>query len=803
MRTRFLTSDKAATKVVWASAQVPWRRIGLKSKLLCHGQRPAISPQTGGAVQWRILFALLASLFCHAAFAQQVTLYVAPDGSDTDPGTKERPFATLERARDEVRKLKPAGATVFLRGGTYRITKPIVFAPEDSGTKDNPVIYRACPGEKPVLDGGRRITGFKRAGRLWTAKSSPHAERDDYSQLFINGQRRQRARIPNSGYLRMAGPAPSLRDASGKEIVRNKAMFLFKPGDLQPWSRLQDVNLVLMHSWENSIHHIKSVDTASNMVELAAPLKEWWTIGYWEREARYYIENVAEGLDAPGEWYLDRQNGVLSYYPMPGERMDKAEVVAPVVGEFLRFEGKPDEGRFVDGIRLVGLTFLHADWTLAPQGNSSTQAAVDVPAVITADGARNCALEDCTVARIGTYGVWFRRGCKDCVVTRCHIYDLGAGGIRLGETAMAKTDVAETSRTLVDNNYLHDYGNVYTGAVGVWVAQSSDNRISHNEIHSGNYTGISLGWNWNDCPTRTLRNTVEFNHIHHIGRGVMSDMGGIYTLGRQTGAVLRGNLIHDVFAYERPALAWGIYHDAGSNGFLDEGNVCYHTTSGGIMNTNLFGNHIRNNIFAACERQLIWRYKFEKEPATVFERNICYVTQGELLNRDPGQNDFQSKWDHNLFWRADRQPPTFYGMTFAEWQAKGVDRHSIVADPLFVNAAACDFRLKPNSPAIMKLGFQPIDVSQCGLYARGPDTLVWPPAITAGQTRVSVIRSDRAWVDLPKQRKFPKTVLPAAPPPPKPTPISDGFEKTPVGDRPRAAQVSGEDMGASIRVTGE
>ncbi|MBM3890685.1 MAG: hypothetical protein FJ388_16345, partial [Verrucomicrobia bacterium] len=559
MRIRFLTSGKAATKVVWTLAQVPWQKIGLKSKLLCHGQRPAISPQTGRAVQGRILLALSASLLCHAAIAQQVTLYVAPNGNDGDPGTREKPFATLERARDEVRKLKPAGATVFLRGGTYRITKPIVFAPEDSGTKDSPVVYRAYTGEKPILDGGWRITGFKRAGRLWTAKSSHHAERDDYSQLFVNGQRRQRARIPNSGYLRMAGPAPSLRDASGKEVVRNKSAFLFKTGDLRSWSRLEDVNLVLMHSWENSIHHIKSVDTASNMVELAAPLKEWWTIGYWEREARYYIENVAEGLDAPGEWYLDRATGVLSYYPMPGERMDKAEVVAPVVGEFVRFEGKPDEGKFVDGIRLVGITFQHADWTLAPQGNSSTQAAVDVPAVITADGARDCALEDCTIAHIGTYGVWFRRGCKDCVITRCHIYDLGAGGIRLGETAMAKTDVAETSRALVDNNYVHDYGNVYTGAVGVWVAHSSDNRISHNEIHSGNYTGISLGWNWNDCPTRTLRNVVEFNHIHHIGRGVMSDMGGIYTLGRQTGAVLRGNLIHDVFAYERPALAWGIY----------------------------------------------------------------------------------------------------------------------------------------------------------------------------------------------------------------------------------------------------
>jgi len=124
----------------------------------------------------------------------------------------------------------------------------------------------------------------------------------------------------NTGYYRIANLIPGPPIPNAKPVARDK--FGFAPGDLRPWERLNDVNLVLMHSWENSIHPLKSVDTVSNIVELAAPMKEWWGLGYWEEHQRYFVENARELLDTPGEWYLNRETGVLTYWPMPGERLD-------------------------------------------------------------------------------------------------------------------------------------------------------------------------------------------------------------------------------------------------------------------------------------------------------------------------------------------------------------------------------------------------------------------------------------------------------------------------------------------------
>jgi hypothetical protein len=196
------------------------------------------------------------------------------------------------------------------------------------------------------------------------------------------------------------------------------------------------------------------------------------------------------------------------------------------------------------------------------------------------------------------------------------------------------------------------------------------------------------------------------------------------------------------------------------------------------MNTGQPGNVIRNNIFALSAWQAAWRYSWVKEPPSLFEHNIFYLTQGELFHADGGSSDFRSRWDYNLFWRTDGLPMEFYGMPLAEWQAKGVDRHSVVADPQFVDPAHGDFRLKPGSPAL-KLGFRPIDTSRAGLIGRAE------------------------WVNLPKQARFPATVLVPAPYPPKPMPIDDGFEQTPVGQPPAQAQLNEENRGDSVRVTEE
>ncbi len=736
---------------------------------------------------------LLLTAAAWASTAAALDLYVAVDGDDAWTGRlaapnaarSDGPFATVQRARDEARRLGPAeGVTILVRAGTYFLTQPLFLEPQDSG-----LVVAAYPNERPVLSGGRRVTGWRQGdGNLWQAElAEVRAGTWYFRQLFVGDARRQRARSPNSGYHRIAGLLPGPPIPNAKPVAREK--FVFAPGDIRPWQRLSDVNVILMHSWETSIHPLKSVDTATNTVYFAGPMREWWSIGYWEEAQRYYVENAFELLDQPGEWYLDRTTGVLSYMPLPGERMETLEAVAPVLPELVRFAGDADKGRFVERVTLRGLAFRHADWVLAPEGNSSTQAAVEVPAAIMADGARNCAIEGCEVAHIGTYGIWFRRGCKDGRIQRNHLHDLGAGGVRVGEAAMAPTDAAESSRVLVDNNHIHDGGHVYAAGVGVWVAQSSGNRISHNDIHDLYYSGLSIGWNWGLEPNRTRDNVVELNHVHDLVHGVLSDAGLIYCLGVSPGSVIRNNVFHDIWPYRTPSFGWGIYLDAQCGNYTVEGNLVYNTQSGGLMFNN--GGHahvIRNNIFALSADYALWPYS-EKRPST-FLRNLVYLTQGELLipygerslRERLAAKESPGSWDGNVYWHAGgAERLRFYRSSFAEWQKLGLDRASRIADPQFVDVQAHDFRLRDGSPAIA-LGFQPIDTSAVGLYG------------------------DPAWAGQCRHADCPRRPLPAPPPPPtppRPLTVDDDFEKTAAGAHPARAAVSGEDRGASIRVSEE
>ncbi len=663
-----------------------------------------------------------------------LTFYVATNGNDgwsgrltrPNPTGTDGPLATLTGARDAIRKaraLSVGSATVFVRGGTYQLDAPFILEPPDSGTANAPVMYIRYQDERPIFSGGARIAGWRVNGNLWeTTIPGVREGKWCFRQLFVNGERRQRARSPNQGFFHIADLVPGPMDPRSKKAVA-RDRFIFRPGDLQPFQRLNDVNVVLMHSWENSIHPVASVEPQSNIVRFAAPLKEWWSIGYWEKAQRYYVENAFELLDSPGEWYLNRETGVLSYWPLPGEKMNGVEVIAPRLTELVRFAGNADQAAFVKHVAIKGIRFEHADWELSPNGNSSTQAAVEVPAVIMADGARQCSIEGCEIAHVGTYGIWFRQGCSNCRVQKNRLFDLGAGGIRVGEERPAKLDAAESTENLVDNNHIFDGGRVYPAGIGIWVAQSSHNRISHNDIHDLLYSGMSIGWNWNDATNRTHHNLIELNHVHDMGRGVLSDAGLIYCLGASPGSVIRNNVFHDMWPYSTPPFGWGIYFDATCSGYLCESNVVYHTRSGGVFWNNGGHEHtIQNNVFAFSADFEIWPY-WEKRPNN-FRRNIvCFSSGSVLVGHAEGTlqqrrkaNEPLGDWDENVYWDT-RKPdqPRFFHHDFSEWQALGLDRHSIVADPQFVNAARHDFRLRRTSPAF-GLGFHQIDTRGVGLY---------------------------------------------------------------------------------------
>lgn len=725
------------------------------------------------------------------AGAIAAAFYVAPNGNDDWSGKfpvpnvdgTDGPFATITRARDAVsgsRLLRtsigdiatPKPYTVLIRGGTYRISEPIVFRPEDSGTPDSPITYAAYPGETPVFSGGKVITGWKRdAGTVWTAHI-PEVEAGElyFHQLFVNGERRTRARHPNDGYLRTDGPLPWLKNYRDRKNVKTKMGFRYKDDDLKRWDRLDDVNLFVYHSWTASLQWIKELDEEQRVVKFTAPSN--WPIGYWERKQRYYVENALELLDAPGEWYLIRDTGVLCYWPMPGEDMRTAEVIAPTVRKLVRFDGSNKDGKPVKHIHLKGLTFEHADWYVKDRGRADGQAAAWLEAAVFARDTHHCVIQDCTVRHVGEYGVYFERGCTHNKLFRCRVHDLGAGGVRLGYMSGEKDPDTASHHNVVDNCFLHDGGHVFRAGVGAWIGRSSHNRLTHNEICDFDYTGISVGWSWGYQPSSAHHNTVEYNHVHHIGNGVLSDMGGIYSLGISPGSVTRHNIFHDIYSYAYGG--WGLYTDEGSSNILMENNLVYNTKTGGFHQHYGRENIVRNNILAFSEQHQIQRSREEKHISFTFERNIVYFDNGILLGGRWKNGNW--KMDDNCYWDTSDPQIEFAGQSLAEWRKRGFDQHSIIADPLFVDAENRDFRLKPESPVFEKIGFKRFAFDEVGLYG------------------------DKAWVRLPLTVEHRKR---EGEPKAETTFIDDGFEGTSVGSVADMATTSGETDKARIRVTEE
>jgi hypothetical protein len=722
--------------------------------------------------------------------------YVAPNGNDAWSGTlsqpnatvSDGPFATVVRARDAVRSLKMRGpvkgpVTIFLREGVYRIPSAVEFTPDDSGTEATPITYAAMKGEHPVLSGGRLIAGWRKGeGQIWTVAVPGVKEGQWYfHQLFVNGQRRTRARTPNRGYLYTEGIlAPFDRAKWYEADIPAKRGFYFRPGDLRGLDQYPDALIVIYHSWTTSIHRVTQFDPQRRIVKLAPPSA--WPIGYWwEYNTRYHLENVPEALDEPGEWYLERKTGLLSYWPMPDEDMTKAEVVAPVVRQTLvSFKGEPAAKRYIEYLRFQGISFQHADCYLAADMPLDEQGATERLPMIAAQGLRHAVFEDCELAHAGENGLWLDSGCCDNVLRRVGIHDLGGGAVFIGPKRPQGTPETAVQRNVVDNCFLYDGSHIFRGSQGVWIGTSSYNQVTHNEICGFHHLGISVGHSWGYAPSTAHHNVVAWNHVHHICNGYFSDGGGIYTLGISPGTVVRNNVVHDVLPTPlMPVGGCGIYHDEGSSGILVENNVVYDV--GAAAFTQHYGkeNLARNNIFAFGGRDPICCARPEEHLSYTFEGNIVLSNFGQATSDHFSPLKCKTEFKRNLYWDLSGKEPLFSGVSFAEWQKTGRDRDSRIADPQFLDVQRRDFRLRPTSPALA-MGFKPIAIDQAGLYG------------------------DADWVTAPLKLRWespPK--LPAPPPPPPPRPLLMDFESDAVGALPVGLNCSPGDRLDALQVTGE
>jgi hypothetical protein len=703
----------------------------------------------------RLIFRLLVMVWisvvaASVSSAADEVLYVSPQGNDSWSGKlaepnadkSDGPFASLTAARDAVRRTKRASDSqpvrVLIRGGVYPIEKPVIFQPEDSGSAMAPVTYAAYPGEQPVISGGRALGSWRKGeGELWTVHIPSVQDGSwHFRQLFVGGRRAVPARSPNDGYFYPAGPLQPLKNReAARRDPSTRSGFKYRESDLRSWPDLEDAVLVYYHAWTTSRHLIRSLDEPAR--EVHSRNRSSWPFGWWGDRERYYVEGIRAALDAPGEFYLDRATGVLSYWPRPGESMERSPAVAAVAEDLVRLEGDVGAGKFVEYLRLEGLSFQHTSWSMPREGSVDGQAAAFLDtAALFARGARSCQLVRCEIAHTGGYGLWLENGCQGNLVEQCHLHDLGAGGIRLGHMRLPDEPQAQAERNEVVNCFIHDGGHVFHAGVGVWIGRTSHNRVVHNDICDFYYTGVSVGWSWGYASSTAHDNAIEYNRIHHLGWRQLSDMGGIYCLGVSPGTRLRHNVIHDVMTYPTGYGGWGLYTDEGSTGILIENNVVYRTKDGGFHQHYGRDNVVRNNILAlSCGRGQVVRTRDESHRSFTFERNIVYYQEPPLLGSN-WKTAAGYELDYNLYWRTGGTPPEFPGgLTLEQWQAQGHDEHSMVADPKFVAPERYDFRLQDDSPAL-RLGFQPLDDGLAGL--RGPTE----------------------WTSLPQQVKRPPFIMP-------------------------------------------
>lgn len=662
------------------------------------------------------------------------TFFVATNGNDHWSGTlaspnakqNDGPFKTLSRALQSARELKQQQGgiwkqpvSIFIRAGTHRLNEPLVIDPNLSGTADGPFLIAAFPSEQPILSAGKPVSNWKAVTiggkQLWSA-TIPEVRNDNWNfrELWVNGKRRQRARHPNKGYFSIAG----LPDATAS-WENGQSRFTFNAGDLTNWPSANQGDAVAMTRWVESRLPITNIDAQTKILS-----SNKRSVFQLQPGDPFYVEGVFEVLDQPGEWFLNRETATLFYMPLPGETLSNFTAIAPTLAECLRIEGHPEATNFVEHIQFRGLTFSHNEWFFPtdfgsaerhissapdPQIYGFAQAAFGVPGAVRAEGARCCSFENCNFKNLGSYGLQLGRGCQSNLVSHCEFSDLGAGGIKLGETKLRTNAVEQAHHNEILDCDIHDGGKLFHSGEGIWIGQSFGNRIAHNSIHDFFYTGISIGWTWGYGPSLASNNIVEFNHVHHIGKKsdgdgpILSDMGGIYTLGNEPGTIIRNNLWHDIAALRYGG--WGIYFDEGSSGIVAENNIVFRTTHGGFHQHYGKENIVRNNVFAFGRDAQLQRTRAEDHVSFTFERNIVYFDSGKLFEGDWKNGQFNR--DYNVYFdtRTNASVDSLRGI--GKWRENGHDVHSVIADPRFATTNLADFKLEADSPA-WRMGFKAI-----------------------------------------------------------------------------------------------
>jgi parallel beta-helix repeat protein len=666
----------------------------------------------------KLLFSIIFSIGILNVYASDVTIYVSPSGSGK--GTIEAP-TTLEKAvamLPGLKKNNPKGTiTIILQDGEYELSKPISITNENGGTKDLKIIFKAAATAHPMISGGRSVllSGDKVLSADVSSVLKDNAM--EINDIYINSKRAVRARTPNNDFFQL-GKTREIKDSIKIGIGKSTQYYEIPTSlysqlsHLSP-SELKKARCNIYHKWDNTIVRIDSLDKKNSAFYFTGP--EWKSYNVISEKSIFYMENAIESLDASNEWFLD--GNVLKYIPFDSKN-NQQKITIPILEKLVVIKG--DEGKDVSNMTFQGISFGYTN--TSGMYEEDYQAAMSVDAAVMLDFANNINFERCEISHIGQYAIWFKKGVQDCTISHSYLFDLGAGGIRIGET-LNQPEINKSMRFSSGNKVLnciiHSGGFNYPTAVGVFIAHASNNRIEHNDIGDFRYSGVSVGWVWGYAFSPAVNNKIIYNHIHHIGWGVLSDMAAVYTLGVSDGTEVSNNIIHDVYSYDYGG--WGLYTDEGSSNIRMENNLVYNTKTGGFHQHYGKDNLIRNNIIAFNNQFQAQFTRVEEHHSFDFVNNILVSDKGIML-KGPWQKG-KITLDNNCYWNMNNEKCVFTdsAVTFDQWQKEsGKDAHSIFQDPGFVNAAAYNFKFKDAS-IVKRMGFKPFDIDQVGVFG----DMVW------------------------------------------------------------------------------
>jgi len=558
-------------------------------------------------------------------------IYVSLQGNDKNPGTKEAPFNTLNRAIKQAREWRrlnrpevAGGIYIRLEEGVYAQRNSLFLRPEDGGTSDSPTVICAVDGAHPVISGGVAVTGWKRGcnhpavpeklrQKIWSVEAPLIGNRRaETRQMWVNGHKVQRAaQFPDGGLEQMIDFNPE------EQTITIPVSQNVNPKRLQNAGQLE---MIVHQRWAIAILRVKSIDAKDGQavvrfhepeshLEFAHPWPQP-VIGGEKGNSSFCLTNALELLDQPGEWFQEYPSGTIYYYPQAGENMETAEVIIPALETLVTIDGTLS--RPVKHIQFNGITFAHTSWMrpsfqghvtlqggfplldayklqepgLPEKAELENQAWIIRPeTAIRVRGAEHIDFKHCTFRHLSSTGLDYEWAVTASSVEDCQFTDIGGTALLVGafpdggfetHVPFIPADVRELcSHITIRNNFISNVTNEDWGCVGIGAGYVRNMDISHNEVCHLNYSGICVGWGWTSLESGMCNNRIEANYVHHFARRLY-DAGGLYTLSNQPGSVMRNNRIEHLIEapYATNDRAFYIYLDEATDGYTMENNWC-------------------------------------------------------------------------------------------------------------------------------------------------------------------------------------------------------------------------------------